>query len=211
QLKAPSVQQALSAVSASKKVNFAGEQSIRTDVDSLSRPVSPSGPSGEFCLKSASDTSASVRSPKSSLKKSDSTRPINEVLKFDSLEDITKAAAFHPVCSVEDQQAIRAVDIHPSGNYYVIGSNSKCLRVCPYPSLSAVRSEQACKPASVLYKKSKHHYGSIYCVAWNPSGNLIATGSNDKTIKLIKFSPDFTEDNVVLGGGREKTGPKRTV
>lgn len=46
----------------------------------------------------------------------------------------------------------------------------------------------------MLYKKSKHHYGSIYCVAWNPQGNLIATGSNDKTIKLVKFSPDLTED-----------------
>lgn len=52
-----------------------------------------------------------------------------------------------------------------------------------------------CKGASVLYKKGKHHYGSIYCTAWNPSGNLIATGSNDKTIKLIKFTPDLAEDN----------------
>jgi WD repeat-containing protein 47 len=43
-------------------------------------------------------------------------------------------------------------------------------------------------------KKSKHHYGSIYCTAWNTNGNLIATGSNDKTIKLIKFSPDLVED-----------------
>lgn len=56
------------------------------------------------------------------------------------------------------------------------------------------RSDYVCKPASVLYKKSKHHYGSIYCVAWNSQGNLIATGSNDKTIKLVKFSPDLSED-----------------
>lgn len=122
-------------------------------------------------------------------------RAINETTKFDSLEDITKAASFQPVSTIEDQQAIRAVDIHPSGNYYVVGSNSKCLRVLPYPSLENVKSEQLSKPASVLYKKSKHHYGSIYCTAWNPSGNLIATGSNDKTIKLIKFDPELMEDN----------------
>ena len=40
---------------------------------------------------------------------------------------------------IEDQQAIRAVDIHPSGNYFVVGSNSKCLRICPYPNLSNIR------------------------------------------------------------------------
>lgn len=57
------------------------------------------------------------------------------------------------------------------------------------------RADHVCKPATVLYKKSKHHYGSIYCTAWNPTGNLIATGSNDKTIKLVKFNPDLTEDN----------------
>lgn len=122
-------------------------------------------------------------------------RPLNEATKFDSLEDITKAASFHAVTTIEDQQAIRAVDIHPSGNYYVVGSNSKCLRVLPYPSLDNIKANHIGKAATVLYKKSKHHYGSIYCTAWNPSGNLIATGSNDKTIKLIKFDPELMEDN----------------
>lgn len=131
----------------------------------------------------------------SSIPNNFNSRPINEATKFDSLEDITKVASFQAVTTIEDQQAIRAVDIHPSGNYYVVGSNSKCLRVLPYPSLDNIKSENICKPASVLYKKSKHHYGSIYCTAWNPSGNLIATGSNDKTIKLIKFDPELLEDN----------------
>lgn len=123
------------------------------------------------------------------------TRPINEATKFDSLEDITKVASFQAVTTIEDQQAIRAIDIHPSGHFYVVGSNSKCLRVLPYPSLDNIKLDHVTKPASVLYKKSKHHYGSIYCTAWNPAGNLIATGSNDKTIKLIKFDPELMEDN----------------
>ncbi len=72
----------------------------------------------------------------------------------------------------------------------------KCLRVLPYPALDGVRPGNAPKPAAVVYKKSKHHYGSIYCTAWNPAGNLIATGSNDKTVKLLKFDPDLLEDAV---------------
>jgi len=39
----------------------------------------------------------------------------------------------------------------------------------------------------VVVKRVKHHKGSIYCVAWNSHGNLIATGSNDKTVRLMKF------------------------
>lgn len=43
------------------------------------------------------------------------------------------------------------------------------------------------QPMDVVIKRVKHHKGSIYCVAWNSHGNLIATGSNDKTIRLMKF------------------------
>ena len=40
-----------------------------------------------------------------------------------------------------------------------------------------------------MFKRTKHHKGSIYCLAWSPAGNLIATGSNDKTVKLMQFNP----------------------
>ena len=43
---------------------------------------------------------------------------------------------------------------------------------------------------SVVLKRSRHHKGSIYCMAWSPVGDLIATGSNDKTIKLMRFDAD---------------------
>ena len=42
----------------------------------------------------------------------------------------------------------------------------------------------------MLFKRTKHHKGSIYCLAWSPVGDLIATGSNDKTIKLMRFNAD---------------------
>jgi len=43
---------------------------------------------------------------------------------------------------------------------------------------------------TVLFKRTKHHKGSIYCLAWTPDGRLIATGSNDKTVKLMRFNAD---------------------
>lgn len=43
---------------------------------------------------------------------------------------------------------------------------------------------------TVLFKRTRHHKGSIYCMSWTPDGTLIATGSNDKTVKLMKFNVD---------------------
>lgn len=41
---------------------------------------------------------------------------------------------------------------------------------------------------TVLFKRTKHHKGSIYCMAWSPQGDLVATGSNDKTVKLMRYN-----------------------
>ena len=68
------------------------------------------------------------------------------------------------------------------------------LRICAYPDTRNIRTESVPKPAKVLYKKGKHHLGSIYCMAWSPSGRIIATGSNDKLIKLIRVNMDQLDD-----------------
>lgn len=39
----------------------------------------------------------------------------------------------------------------------------------------------------VVFSRNKFHRGSIYCMTWDPEGRYIATGSNDKTIKMIQF------------------------
>lgn len=44
-------------------------------------------------------------------------------------------------------------------------------------------------PPNVVFKRAKHHKGSIYCIGWNSTGDLIATGSNDKTIRMLRFDP----------------------
>ncbi|XP_041369284.1 WD repeat-containing protein 47-like isoform X2 [Gigantopelta aegis] len=97
---------------------------------------------------------------------------------------------FVAVEALEDQQVVRTVAFSPSGNFYAVGSNSKILRVCSFPDVANLKYDQVTKEANVVFKKLKHHKGSIYCSAWNPLGDLIATGSNDKSIKLLRFDAD---------------------
>ena len=42
-------------------------------------------------------------------------------------------------------------------------------------------------------EQKNHHSGSIYCLDWSVSGRLIASGSNDKTVKLMVV-PDLEDD-----------------
>jgi WD40 repeat protein len=98
---------------------------------------------------------------------------------------------FLPVCTLEDAQAIRCADFHPSGRIYAVGSNSKALRLCQYPGAAPSAGGGGDVPAAVvLFKRVKHHKGSIYCLAWSPAGDLLATGSNDKTLRVSRFSPE---------------------
>lgn len=53
-----------------------------------------------------------------------------------------------------------------------------------------LREDHQTYQPTVLFKRTKHHKGSIYCLAWTPDGQLMATGSNDKTVKLMRFNAD---------------------
>lgn len=94
---------------------------------------------------------------------------------------------FVAVTTLEDVQAVRCAEFHPNGRIYAVGSNSKTFRICEYPCLSDVREEHVTYQPTVLFKRTKHHKGSIYCMGWSPDGELVATGSNDKTIKLMRY------------------------
>ncbi|XP_055630953.1 WD repeat-containing protein 47 isoform X4 [Toxorhynchites rutilus septentrionalis] len=104
---------------------------------------------------------------------------------------------FVAVTSLEDVQAVRCAEFHPNGRIYAVGSNSKTFRICEYPPLSEISKrcesgasweDHSTYQPTVLFKRTKHHKGSIYCMAWSPVGDLIATGSNDKTVKLMRFN-----------------------
>ncbi|KAG5847412.1 hypothetical protein ANANG_G00125770 [Anguilla anguilla] len=99
-------------------------------------------------------------------------------------------ANFVAVNTLEDTQAVRAVAFHPTGALYAVGSNSKTLRVCAYPDVLDTSGSGASKQPVVRFKRNKHHKGSIYCVAWSPCGQLLATGSNDKFVKVLPFNAE---------------------
>ncbi|XP_076880432.1 WD repeat-containing protein 47b isoform X2 [Brachyhypopomus gauderio] len=107
-----------------------------------------------------------------------------------ALQDEKPKSSFVVVHTLEDTQAVRAVAFHPSGTLYAVGSNSKTLRVCTYPQNLSTSTESPVRQPDVCFKRNKHHKGSIYCVAWSACGQLLATGSNDKYIKVLPFNAD---------------------
>ncbi|NWQ69893.1 WDR47 protein, partial [Neopipo cinnamomea] len=105
-------------------------------------------------------------------------------------EDDKSKKQFICINTLEDTQAVRAVAFHPSGSLYAVGSNSKTLRVCAYPEVIDPSAYNTPKQPVVRFKRNKHHKGSIYCVAWSPCGQLLATGSNDKYVKVLPFNAE---------------------
>ncbi|XP_041647486.1 WD repeat-containing protein 47-like [Cheilinus undulatus] len=108
-----------------------------------------------------------------------------------NLQELGKSKTqFVKVSQLEDTQAVRAVAFHPAGALYAVGSNSKTLRVCAYPETLTPSGSGALKQPVVRFRRNKHHKGSIYCVAWSHCGQLLATGSNDKYVKVLPFNAD---------------------
>jgi len=46
-------------------------------------------------------------------------------------------------------------------------------------------SDGTVEEISVIFDQLNHHEGSIYCIDWTECERLIATGSNDKKIKIL--------------------------
>lgn len=93
----------------------------------------------------------------------------------------------------------------------VVKVETDCVGPCKRRRDSRAQSESAClkrfsrlsaslysrlsgsspvKQPAVRFKRNKHHKGSIYCVAWSQCGQLLATGSNDKYVKVLPFSAE---------------------
>ncbi|XP_018324966.1 WD repeat-containing protein 47 isoform X5 [Agrilus planipennis] len=118
-------------------------------------------------------------------------KPVSKPVSVDNSSDSNGSRPrFVAVTTLEDVQAVRCAEFHPGGQLYAVGSNSKTLRICAYPKLNDLREDHQTYQPMVLFKRTKHHKGSIYCLAWSPMGDLMATGSNDKTVKLMRFNSD---------------------
>uniref|UniRef100_A0A914Z8G7 CTLH domain-containing protein n=1 Tax=Panagrolaimus superbus TaxID=310955 RepID=A0A914Z8G7_9BILA len=99
---------------------------------------------------------------------------------------------FVPLCRYEDSQAIRAVSFHPSGRYFAVGTNSKQMIICRYPDVRKAALNNRSLPfgPEICLNRPKQHRGSVYCCGFSPSGELLATGSNDKTLRLMSFNAE---------------------
>ena len=117
---------------------------------------------------------------------------------------------------IEDSHPIRCCCFNPKGEYFAIGTNSKCIKIYDlsyilesftkrnniYAQLNnnnnttnmLSNSKLNKETIGMIFEQKNHHHGSIFSIDWSSSGKLIATGSNDKTIKLLNI-PQLEENN----------------
>eukprot|EP00939_MAST-03C_sp_MAST-3C-sp1_P002089 g2089.t1 len=95
----------------------------------------------------------------------------------DDAESSVKSAA--PICFA---QAVRAVSFDTLGELCAVGTNGREVQVY------AISSNGESK---LVLKRENHHLGSVYCSAFSPDGMAIATGSNDKVLRLMHLERDY--------------------
>jgi len=115
-----------------------------------------------------------------------SSTPFNPHAPYANLDMDKDFKTFALVAALNESHPIRTVEFSKSGSHFTVGTNSKALRIC---KLSGTSIE-------VVYERPMHHHGSVYCSSWNASSTLIATGSNDKTVKIINVNVDADDVNL---------------
>ena len=117
---------------------------------------------------------------------------------------------------IEDTHPIRCCCFSPKGEYFAIGTNSKSLKIFDLSFIldsinkrnfyskniknnNITNNKNSYKETiGMIYEQKNYHLGSIYSIDWSSSGKLLATGSNDKTIKLIhipELDPEIINNN----------------
>jgi len=111
---------------------------------------------------------------------------------------------FTPRTVLSEAQPVRALEFSPSGHDLAVGCNSaRALRIF---SLEGSRASTGVKEVAAI---EEHHLGSIYCLDWDPSGEHIASGSNDCEVRVVsRAGRSFGGACGVLQG---HDGPVRTV
>lgn len=116
---------------------------------------------------------------------------------------------YKPIHKIRDELPVRAARFHPNGEVYAIGSNTKALRLFAYPTPEQFKhfsGEFEAQEPELIFTFLKIHRGSIYCVAFNDDGSLIATGSNDQTIHVVRYNhekqlPEANESQLTMHSG----------
>lgn len=102
---------------------------------------------------------------------------------------------------IEDSHPIRTACFSPNGNFFGVGTNSRSLKLFSLkPLLNCIKKKGNLKNLDegvrMIFEEKKHHEGSIYCLDWSPTGRLLATGSNDKMIKLMVIPGIETDEEI---------------
>ena len=117
---------------------------------------------------------------------------------------------------ISDTHPIRCCCFSPKGDYFAIGTNSKSVKIFDLNNIletftkksndlynqnppnknntnSLLANSKLNKESiSLVFEQKNYHFGSIFSIDWSPSGRLIATGSNDKTIKIMNIIDLYT-------------------
>ena len=88
---------------------------------------------------------------------------------------------------------------------FYVGSNTKALRRFARPSLENPGS------LNTLHEINDVHDASIYCLDISPNGQFIATGSNDKIVKILTFDQDREEPLRIVSEMTNHDGTIRSV
>ncbi|MCQ2821527.1 MAG: WD40 repeat domain-containing protein, partial [archaeon] len=97
---------------------------------------------------------------------------------------------------IQESSIIRTSCFNQDGDFLAIGTNSKSVKIFEMKSLLQSISPKGIKrniqsektnliSPQLIFEQKNHHLGSIYCLDWSVSGRLLASGSNDKSIKLM--------------------------
>lgn len=100
---------------------------------------------------------------------------------------------YRAINMVQYAQPVRAVCFHPSGQAYLVGSNTRQLDVYAYPSKEEFEEfTEFSDPSGPrrLFSFCQLHRGSIYSAKFNSKGDLLATSSNDQTVHITSYDAD---------------------
>ncbi|OWZ05420.1 hypothetical protein PHMEG_00022499 [Phytophthora megakarya] len=111
----------------------------------------------------------------------------------------------HIVCAsiiaeVKEPQAVRALDMHPTGTHLAVGTNARALRVFDlFTPLHQRHQQLSWSPLNLILpllpvalERHKHHDSGIYCVSYNQhllhqagTTSMIASGAADGSVKIL--------------------------
>jgi WD40 repeat protein len=150
-----------------------------------------------------------------------------QITNYSQLNEET-IAKLHVVAETKEAQAIRAMDVSKSGKLVAIGTNARVLRLLDIssslqqePVISSInfsRNSISKNPIGssmsggsgtiasllpVVAEKYKHHTSSIYCVGWNSTDTLLATGSAESCIKILPVNTSSFNSEDLLDDSRQ--------